>query len=132
MTNILKPWRKIGSLKFNNFLSYPVVGQGLGKDTHPAQAIPARAEALGLGVVIIEVVAQVMEEEVEVTKSMKEVKEDIVEEVMNRPLGLLLERNTLHRGVREGDMMTEEIGDPPDTIAEVVIEIMIINSSEIV
>jgi len=122
MTNIQKLWRIIRSLKFNNFLSYPV-GQGLGKDTHQAQATQARAEALERGVVIIEVVAQVMEE-AEVTKNMKEVTEDIVEAVMNHPLELLLERNTLHQGVREGDMMTEEIEVPQDIIDEVVIEIM--------
>jgi len=100
-----------------------LVGQGLGKDTHQAQAIQARAEALERGVVIIEVVAQVMVE-VEVTKNMKEVKEDIVEAVMNHPLELLQERNTLRQGVREGDMMTEEIEVPQDIIDEVVIEIM--------
>jgi len=96
-----------------------LVGQGLVKDTHQAPAIPPRAEAPELGVVNTEVVAQVMEE-VEVTKSMKEVKEDIVEVVMNHPLELLPERNTLNQGGKEGDMMTEEIEVPQDIIAEVV------------
>ena len=99
---------------FNNILSYPV-GQGPGKDIHQAQVIRARAEALELEVVIIEVVARVMEEE-EVTKNMKEVREDIVEAVTNHPLEHLLERNTLNQEVKEGDMMTGEIEVPQDTI----------------
>ena len=99
---------------FNNILSYPV-GQGPGKDIHQVQVIRARAEALELEVVIIEVVARVMEEE-EVTKNMKEVREDIVEVVTNHPLEHLLERNTLHQGVKEGDMMIGEIELLQDTI----------------
>jgi len=92
-----------------------LVGQGPGKDIHQVQVIRARAEALELEVVIIEVVARVMEEE-EVTKNMKEVREDIVEVVTNHPLEHLLERNTLNQEVKEGDMMTGEIEVPQDTI----------------
>ena len=108
---------------FNNILSYPV-GQGPGKDIHQAQVIRARAEALELEVVIIEVVARVMEEE-EVTKNMKEVREDIVEVVTNHPLEHLLERNTLHQGVKEGDMMIGEIEVLQDTIDKLVKILMI-------
>ena len=100
------------------------MGQGPGKDIHQAQVIRARAEALELEVVIIEVVARVMEEE-EVTKNMKEVREDIVEVVTNHPLEHLLERNTLHQGVKEGDMMIGEIEVLQDTIDKLVKILMI-------
>ena len=100
------------------------MGQGPGKDIHQAQVIRARAEALELEVVIIEVVARVMEEE-EVTKNMKEVREDIVEAVTNHPPEHLLERNTLHQGVKEGDMMIGEIEVLQDTIDKLVKILMI-------
>ena len=103
------------------------MGQGPGKDIHQAQVIRARAEALELEVVIIEVVARVMEEE-EVTKNMKEVREDIVEVVTNHPLEHLLERNTLNQEVKEEDMMIGEIEVPQDTIDKLV-KILMIKSS---
>lgn len=94
-----------------------LVGQGLGKDILRAQAILAPVEAQELGEEIIEVVAQVMGE-VEVTKIMKEVKEDTVEEVMNHPQEHLQERNTLSLGVIGVGTMTEEIEAPRDIIVK--------------
>jgi len=93
------------------------VGQGLGKDILRAQAILAPVEVQEQGVEIIEVVVQVMGE-VEVTKIMKEVKGDTVEEVMNHPPEHLLERNTLSLEVIGVGTMTEEIEAPRDIIVK--------------